>query len=249
MLKRMVEFSVVTVAMIAGCSAVPPEVAEVSPTVLYTFKSGVMLDGGDGFDWPSAGSGLLVSAFPGLNFETPDGISFQNDIGNNLFFDDNYLLPDDVVAGNGITGEAMWGSPKPIDNDVSVSEAVVIRISPPVARAAFDFAWVGSVDPGIVSLGVRSAVPADGDEAEIIEMPLNNTFPAGAVFQDVTGFSGRIDLDLESLKTVYGVSLTGGIGFITIFVDAISDEAASTVFAVDNFTTNDADAPADNSGS
>ncbi|MCA9250209.1 MAG: hypothetical protein R3E58_07920 [Phycisphaerae bacterium] len=243
---RLVAVFVVSLTSAGGCMDgvldVPDDVIDDLSPHFYTFTSGLEQFGGDGFDWPNENSGLLVAEFPQASFETPDGISFQNGIGNNLFFDDNYLLPDDPVADNGIVGEALWGNPRDIFEGMEVP-SVVIRFDPVVASVAFDFAWVNAVgaetnpnkpddlDPGILYIDARSGSPEDGAEPELQEFTLDHTFLAGAVFQDSTGYSGRIELTAKS---------TNGIGFVTIFLDTISNLGATSAFALDNFEVNSA---------
>ena len=236
-------------AVDSGCMEVPEDVIQDLSPRLYTFTSGSEQSGGDGFDWPSENSGLLVADFPQASFATPHGVSFQNGIGNNLFFDDNYLLPDDAIATNGIVGEALWGNPRDIFNDDQI-ESLVIRFNPRVASVSFDLAWVlasssggnpntqSSTDPSKVQISTRSGPPADGDEAAPEEFQLDHTFGAGAVFQDSTGYSGRIELTAKSVD---------GIGFVTIFFDDISDLGASSSFAIDNFSINEVAAQAESS--
>jgi hypothetical protein len=231
---------VLVLAVESGCMEVPADVIEDLSPRSYTFTSGPELSGGDGFAWPSENSGLLVAEFPQASFATPHGVSFQNGIGNNLFFDDNYLLPDDAAANNGIVGEALWGNPRDIF-DSDQSPTLVIRFNPAVARVAFDLAWVlasqsGSNpnlpddrDPSIVSIVAQSSAPEGGGSGEVEEYRLDHTFPAGAVFQGSTGYSGHIELTAKT---------TDGIGFITIFVDTISNLGASSTFAIDNFEIN-----------
>lgn len=235
-------------ALAPGCAQIPQDVIDEFSNGFYTFTSGPPSEGGDGVTWPSENSGLLVASEPQATFNTPDGVIFQNGIGNNLFFDDNYLLPDHDAVGNRLIGEALWGSPRPNFSYEGAIETVVIRIDPPAQTVSFDFIWVLAsgptqnpnaeppADTSFVTLAVADAEPTEAAPLETFEAPLGAAFAAGAVFQESTGYWDRIELNAADHD------LSQGIGFLTIFVDKISSGGASNAFAIDNFSINGATA-------
>ncbi len=206
------------VGILAALLIAMPAAAQLS----YTFTSG---PGGDGFIWPPSPTGLL----DGNSFPTPDDIHFYNDIGNNLFFDDQYQ-----VAGNatGISSEAMWGNPTSlgfgtIDFDFFFSGTQDI---------SFNFAWSVGGAPGNTPEFLTIYVEDMLGRAMEVYWPLDDTFTGLGGFD---GYSDRISLNTIDLFDDY-FNVDGGpfqdIVYVSIFVgDIDTGGGPSSEFAIDNF--------------
>ncbi len=185
----------------------------------------------DAFAWPPSPPGM-IDDFPSTSFTTPDGVTIFHDIGNNLFFDDAYLLPDQAAQGTGIEDDAMWGQPRPTSAQQGIIEAVIIQFAAAVDSVGFDFNWAisGSAAPAVVEVAVSEQIGG----GEFVSLALPNSYDAGAVFGNSLGRSGRVGFTLASLADA-GINLSG-IRMVTIFVDVISTQGSTSAFAVDNFT-------------
>lgn len=191
----------------------------------YTFTSGAF---GDGFDWPASPTGLLPSDF----FTTLDGIDFYNEIGNNLFFDDNYQ-----VAGNapGITGDAMWGNPLEVGG--GYVDITVFGFS--AYKVVFNVAWSVAGPPGTTSDTIFIYLEdSDGRATEAI-IALGDTFPG---FGGVEAYSGLIELDINDLVDEFE-SVDGGqfvdIFYISLDFTDIATLGGTSEFAIDFLGLND----------
>ncbi len=188
----------------------------------YTFTSG---PSGDGFDWPVSPTGLLPDDF----FETPDGVEFDNFIGNNLFFDSQYQ-----VVGNapGITNDAMWGNP--IDNGFGSLEIYFLNFETP-QTVAFDFAWSVAGSPDATPLFVDIYMEDSDGRAIIESFFLGNTFTG---LGGVDGYADRINIDaadfFDDLSNVDDGPFID-IAYISIFIIDIAGGGSSSEFGIDNF--------------
>lgn len=195
---------------------------EPSAEVRYSFTSGPVVEGGDGFDWPASPPGMLDDT-PSSTFRTPDGVVIFHDIGNSLFFDASYLLPDDATSGNGIVDEALWGNPRRADD--GIVEAVIIQFDPVAHHVEFDFSWA-------VGASVLYVAVSDEPGGEIVEVPLPNSFASGPVYPG-TGCSGRLVFTPQLARDLYDVDISS-IYQISVFVDDISTDSGTSAFAIDN---------------
>lgn len=187
----------------------------------YTFKSGS--SPGDGFMWPTSPPGISNSGF----FETPDGVGIVNQIGNQLFIDDNYMLP--VSPDTGLTDEALWGNPKPIN---PFSEVVQFNDIPASQSVTFDFAWAiaGQNPPDELEVYVDDI---DGNGG-FVYVPLDS-FEAGGAFGGFDGYGGQVHLDIDDLADQEGFFLNE-IAMVHVFLEPISDPGGIGEFAFDNFS-------------
>ncbi|GJM23600.1 MAG: hypothetical protein DHS20C16_00150 [Phycisphaerae bacterium] len=206
----------ITLGALAGIAVALPASAQTS----YTFTSGPT---GDGFNWPASPTGLL----DGTSFATPENLHFHNDIGNNLFFDDQYQ-----VAGNasGISSDAMWGNPTSsgsggIDFDFFFSGTQEI---------AFDFAWSAGGGPGNTPDELFIYVEDIEGRAMEVFWSLSESFPG---FGGFDGFADRITLNTIDLFDDY-FNVDGGpfidIVYVSIYVGDIDLGGPSSEFAIDN---------------
>lgn len=186
----------------------------------YTFTSGPT---GDGFNWPASPTGLL----DGDSFTTPDGVEFQNYIGNNLFFDSQYQ-----VVGNtpGITDEAMWGNPD-FESDVDIYLDGV-----DAQTVEFDFAWSVGGSPGATP--DETYIYLEDSEGRATEVFIT----LGVTFTGFGGFDGYADhLTFDAADFVDDFfSNDGGpfvdIGYIVIYMDSIATGGPPSEFGMDNFS-------------
>lgn len=200
--------------------------------VSYSFTPGLE---GDGFDYPAAG---LLDEFDGEDspnasgrWTSPDGVVFRNLTGNTLWFDANHLIPG---GSTGISGEALWSAPRPINRNVTdATEQMYLEFDPPVASVAFDFAWVVADDevPATVLVTARNGPPENG---VAMEVPLSVGFAGGGPFGGASGAAGRVSFDLESLAAGPDGVAIEGITHVDIEVTAVSTEAAVGQWAIDN---------------
>ncbi|MEZ6085784.1 MAG: hypothetical protein R3E58_17990 [Phycisphaerae bacterium] len=195
-----------------------PAVAQLS----YTFTSG---PGGDGFTWPPSPTGMLDSS----SFATPDDVHIYNDIGNNLFFDDQYQ-----VAGNapGISNAAMWGNPTSIglgtvDFDLFFSATQDL---------SFNFAWSVGGAPENTPEEVYIYVEDFEGRATDFYWSLASTYTGLGGFD---GYTDRISITTGNLFDDYfnvdGEQLVD-IVYVSIYVgDIDTGGGPSSEFAIDNF--------------
>jgi len=199
--------------------------------IFYEFTSG---PGGDGFNWPASPTGLLE----GNSFDTPDGLYLYNDIGNNIFFDQQYQ-----VVGNGsrISGDALWGNPLDFGGGYFSLDFYNLN-GGGVQEVDFDFAWSEAGVPAVTDFLSFYVYDSDGRSA-YGGWTLSDSFTG---FGGGTGYEDHISLD-ASMFIDDDQNVDGGafidISYIDIFVDEITYGGNSSEFALDNLATDGAGGP------
>ncbi|MGI9457798.1 MAG: hypothetical protein ACR2NU_14630, partial [Aeoliella sp.] len=190
----------------------------------YTHTSGPT---GDGFTWTSP----LGDFFSLL---TPDDVEYFNQIGDDTYFDDQYV---GTQAASGINGDAWWGNPDPGSFGVANINFLNFNNGEEGAMAlSFDFAWATSDDDAetFVSLYVEDI---DGLDAEL-EFELGESFTA---YGNNTGAAGRIAFDVSQLINEDDpgnpIPLVD-IASVAIFVGDAAPFSAMGEFAIDNVVIN-----------
>lgn len=198
--------------------------------VTYTFSSGPT---GDGFDWPPSPPGLIDDTPSNTAFSTDESVRFLNDIGNPVYFNDTTLLPDEASVGNGIVDDCLWGNPRPINDPIV--ETFRVDLPTAVDSIAFDFAWALGGDDVPATLELSISPTLGGGGGELITVSLNESWNAGAPYQNAIGRSGRVAFSVATLASDHDVHLAG-IRSLFFFLTPVSDEGNSGAFAIDNLT-------------
>ncbi len=207
--------------------------ADASAQLFYSHTSGS--PDGDGFIWDESPQGGLNNLSDGNQFDTPDGVSYNNFTGNDTFFDDNYQ-----AAGNApnINGDAWWGNP--IDND-AFPQANIHFFNSPFGGAQsldFDFAWAiaGEDAPDFLELEIYDY--EGGIEGEdlftYVYVELDQVWNAGGTFGGFDGRSGTVFLDIFDLTDENTGEPFTEIEDVLITVADVANEGGTGEFAIDN---------------
>ncbi|MFN3166442.1 MAG: PEP-CTERM sorting domain-containing protein [Phycisphaeraceae bacterium] len=198
----------------------------------YSFTSG---PSGDGFIWDEFPQGGLNNLADGGQFDTPDGVSFNNFMGNNSFFDSQYQ-----AAGNApnISGDAWWGNPL----STGGADIFIGFFNSPTggpSSVSFDFAWAiaGEDAPDFLELYVFDfdAGPG-GDETyeTFVFVDLNEVWNAGGTFGGFNGRSGNVLIDVNDLFDDNSGEPFSEIEDIGFYLGDIETFGGTSEFAIDN---------------
>lgn len=150
--------------------------------VEYTFTSGI---DGDGFTWQNIPDGST--------FSTPDGITFINDTGNLIQFDDTYVGAGDSWVPY---GDALWVNPRNFGLDIL--EPTPLTLAFPAGTTGFSFSLLWAVaDPNPLAPPPLDYIDvAVEDSNGFVDFAYASLAPFTA-FSGSMGYEGYVDMYIE----------------------------------------------------
>jgi hypothetical protein len=193
----------------------PPAPAETYVFYEFEFQK-------DGIDWPDTPPGIALDGA----FTTPDGVRIGNYTNNNLFVDDNFLLPRQNI-GFEIDGSALWADPK-ISSGGGLAPGPSLEFDftgADYAASFFEFWFAWSADTDILDMTVYDSL---GNSVEF-GVVLDEAFDPGPAFADGLGYAGPVFFGYDELQPL------ANIESIVLNLEPAATLGGTEQFLVDDF--------------